>query len=213
MTAQPGVKDTLTNPDYWDPESKFNKAGGLSVLWRGPKTAASGRGGKLGLPTETGPIIPDSLIATAKTKWDNFIAALKSKASGALPGWLKSLFGGGSLTANVTINQTVNQALVEPATPGDISIRTSSPGGITPKREKMASGIMRVPYDNYPALLHRGEAVLPSNAAGEYRDAGNRPGGSVSINGMTVNINGANKDGMTLAREFAQGLRLALQNS
>lgn len=33
-----------------------------------------------------------------------------------------------------------------------------------------ASGLDRVPYDNYPAMLHRDEMVLTAREAGEYRD-------------------------------------------
>lgn len=48
-----------------------------------------------------------------------------------------------------------------------------TPGGKTPGptyggRGK-ASGLSYVPYDNYPALLHRGEAVLPRRDADHYR--------------------------------------------
>ena len=35
-----------------------------------------------------------------------------------------------------------------------------------------AKGLDTVPYDNYPALLHKGETVLPASTATEYRGLG-----------------------------------------
>lgn len=59
------------------------------------------------------------------------------------------------------------------------AISSLSGGHITVNGAPHASGINFVPYDNYPAILHRGERVLTAaeNAAG----AGSRPGRSVSI--------------------------------
>ncbi len=59
------------------------------------------------------------------------------------------------------------------------AISSLSGGHITVNGAPHASGINYVPYDNYPAILHRGERVLTAaeNAAG----AGTGPGRSVSI--------------------------------
>lgn len=81
-----------------------------------------------------------------------------------------------------------------------------------PILKKNAAGIKRVPFDGYPTLLHKGEAVLPSGEAGEYRDNGGRSGRGVNISGVTVNISGANRNGEQLAAEFVRGLERAVYN-
>ena len=49
-----------------------------------------------------------------------------------------------------------------------------------------ASGLTRVPYDNYPALLHQGERVL---TAQETRQADRASGGiQVTITGNTFSV-------------------------
>lgn len=63
-----------------------------------------------------------------------------------------------------------------------------------------ASGLNYVPYDNYRAELHKGEAVLPRHEAEEYR-AGKRGAGAdpaqiasamaAALNGATVQMDGA----------------------
>ena len=49
----------------------------------------------------------------------------------------------------------------------------------------MAFGIDRVPYDDYPALLHEGERVLTANQA-RQADTGGVSGVTVHVHGMTV---------------------------
>ena len=46
-----------------------------------------------------------------------------------------------------------------------------------------AFGLTRVPYDNYPALLHEGERVLTKSQAQNY---GNSPNININLNGVTV---------------------------
>lgn len=54
-----------------------------------------------------------------------------------------------------------------------------------------AIGLDYVPYNGYPAMLHRGETVLTAQEAGEYRK-GNRSTGGVTFNGgITVNYTGS----------------------
>ncbi|MBU5444321.1 hypothetical protein [Paenibacillus sp. MSJ-34] len=43
-----------------------------------------------------------------------------------------------------------------------------------------AAGLRSVPYDNYPALLHKNEAVLTAQEANQYRNG--RGGGNITIN-------------------------------
>jgi len=67
-------------------------------------------------------------------------------------------------------------------------------------------GIGKVPYDYYPALLHRGEAVLTASEA-EARRAGNTSV-EVHIGGPTISIQGAGEAGDELIRRgLRQGTR------
>ena len=75
-----------------------------------------------------------------------------------------------------------------------------------------AAGIKRVPWDNYPALLHKGETVLPSGEAGEYRDKGNQAAKAGNIFNLTFNVNGGNYDEDKLASIFVNKLQEAATN-
>lgn len=56
-----------------------------------------------------------------------------------------------------------------------------SPGGaVSDPAKKHAAGLLTVPRDNYPALLHRNEAVLTAQEANQYRNG--RSGGGITIN-------------------------------
>lgn len=55
------------------------------------------------------------------------------------------------------------------------------------KAKGHAAGLSYVPYDNYPALLHRGETVLPRRDADHYR-AGSSGVGAVTITGNTFHV-------------------------
>ena len=56
-----------------------------------------------------------------------------------------------------------------------------------------AKGDWSVPYDNYPALLHRGEMVLTASQARRYRDG---EGGDVNYSALSNAIVGAIRQGL-----------------
>lgn len=118
--------------------------------------------------------------------------------TGAMTGPMVSLLNGEAINGTVLLSFIPNPAGGNPLN--------------QPILKKNAAGIKRVPWDNYPTLLHKGETVLPSGEAGEYRDQGNRRGGGVNISGVTVNISGANRNGEQLAAEFVRGLERAVYN-
>lgn len=65
-----------------------------------------------------------------------------------------------------------------------------------------ASGLYRVPFDDYRALLHKDEMVVPKPAAERLRG-----GGASTINfSPVININGVNKSGEDLADEIVRPL-------
>lgn len=57
-----------------------------------------------------------------------------------------------------------------------------------------ASGDWFVPYDDYPALLHRGEAVLTASQARQFRE--NAFGANIDISALTSAIVGAVQEGL-----------------
>lgn len=72
-----------------------------------------------------------------------------------------------------------------------------------------AFGLDRVPYDNYPALLHEGERVLTASQARE-QDAGQSaaPGGQILITGNSFSVR-EQSDISAIAAELLHQIRLA----
>lgn len=69
-------------------------------------------------------------------------------------------------------------------------------GGFSLFGKKHATGNDYVPYDNYAALLHKGEMVLTSSEADDYRQGKGRNAGSSSSIDININLNG-NVNGIT----------------
>lgn len=78
------------------------------------------------------------------------------------------------------------------------------------KAKGHASGLSYVPYDNYPALLHRGETVLPRRDADHYR-AGSSGVGAVTITGNTFHVR-EEADIDKIANALAAKLRQSASN-
>lgn len=70
-------------------------------------------------------------------------------------------------------------------------------GGKTGSGPQMATGTNFVPYDNFPAMLHRGEAVVPA----KYNPAA----GGAAVYNLTTNINVAAGAVITRAEAYAIG--------
>lgn len=85
---------------------------------------------------------------------------------------------------------------------GYIPARGTSTGGF-------AFGLERVPYDDYPALLHEGERVLTASQARE-QDAGKAPasGGQIVITGNSFSVRD-DADIQKIAAELLRQIRLA----
>ena len=81
-------------------------------------------------------------------------------------------------------------------------------GGYLPGRG-YAFGLERVPYDDYPALLHEGERVLTASQARE-QDAGKAPasGGQIVITGNSFSVRD-DTDIQKIAAELLHQIRLA----
>ena len=72
--------------------------------------------------------------------------------------------------------------------------------------EEHATGISRVPYDGYRAILHEGERVITASKAKEST----RTKGGVNIGNINITANGAINDDETFARMLASQLEKAL---
>ena len=66
-----------------------------------------------------------------------------------------------------------------------------------------ASGSWNIPYDNYPAMLHRGEMVLTSSQARRYRDGD----GGMNLSALTSAVVNAVREGMAgaVVRSYLNG--------
>jgi TP901 family phage tail tape measure protein len=67
-----------------------------------------------------------------------------------------------------------------------------------------AKGAWNIPYDNYSAVLHRGEMVLTSSQARRYRDG---DGGSMNLSALTSAVVNAVREGMAgaVVRSYLNG--------
>ena len=84
---------------------------------------------------------------------------------------MKSLWNGISNWFNEKINWLKDKLHIVKNTASEASSAASGVGG--------AAGIPYVPYDDFPAILHRGETVINRNEAEELRDRGALGGGTV----------------------------------
>lgn len=71
-----------------------------------------------------------------------------------------------------------------------------------------AYGMDRVPYDDYPALLHEGERVLTANEAREQDQGGTAPSISITVTGNTF---GAGMDEVAVAQALVDQIVLQMQ--
>jgi hypothetical protein len=165
-------------------------------------------------PATTAPAVPDystivDAISGASTVWqvpestskaiDSVAAALKTEPASqwaGIPGVMQSIGDNAGTAAGKVQTLADNLGKIPGATSGATTFPPSH-----------AAGIKRVPFDNYPALLHKGETVLPSGEAGEYRGNGNRAGKAGSNINLTIHVNGANMDENRLASILVNRLR------
>ena len=84
------------------------------------------------------------------------------------------------------------------------STQDDLPGGTWGWWRKNAYGLDRVPYDDFPALLHEGERVLTAQQA---READSKPGRSISIT-ITGNQFGAGVSAEEIAQRLADQIEL-----
>jgi hypothetical protein len=115
---------------------------------------------------------------------------------------LKDLFGlPSSKTIDVTVNQHVNTSgfgASGTGLGGGVDSLPQAPAGgygVMTNQTK-AKGDWNVPYDNFPALLHRGEMVLTASQARRFRAGEGGDGGGMDMASLTSAIVAAVKQGM-----------------
>ncbi|MHC1683416.1 MAG: tape measure protein [Clostridiaceae bacterium] len=73
------------------------------------------------------------------------------------------------------------------------------------------TGLDRVPFDGYKAVLHKDETVLTKDKANDYRN-GNVAGYQKSSPIVNININGVNKSTREIVQEIVPELKRAIDN-
>ena len=121
--------------------------------------------------------IPDKIIGV-------FTSAFDAVHDLIADSWVGSLLGMSKNNPSASIGDNTNTLMktVAMATPfGVVSNLLGSFGS-------HAGGLSEVPYDNYPAFLHKGEAVLTSQQAGAVRSDGGIPitGGNSLIEALGI---------------------------
>ena len=139
-------------------------------------------------------------------RWASYSTTIKTRLSSAA----SAMSGLGSAIASLI--SAANNAASKASAGASIS---------APKATAYAVGLDRVPYDNYPALLHKGEMVLTAAQASSFRNTSmTATGGALNaqalkaaLTGMAVEIDGQ-RAGMLLERSVstAQGVRLNRMN-
>ena len=177
---------------------KKNNISGLGGLKSAGNVGLKGLWDSLNAPPAPD-LIPDKSIAEANAKIETFAKNAATTIDTTLPGWVNKLFGGGSINANILFT--------------DLSTNSKGGGkGGQTEHRKNAAGIKRIPWDNFPSLLHKGEAVLPAGEAGEYRRNGNQSAKAAPQIHLTVHVNGANMDENKLTNIIVQRLSEAAVN-
>lgn len=105
-----------------------------------------------------------------------------SNAWSKLTGWLTEKWN--SLVSAFTFSPTIN-------TPGGSTVGENGHGG---HGGTFASGLDYVPYNGYPATLHRGEAVLTAGEAAVWRSGGGQR--NVTVNIYPQSMSAAEQDRM-----------------
>ena len=117
--------------------------------------------------------------------------------------------GANAVTATGEV-ETLNSAVDELQSKSPVTIQVQSEGLFD--GEYNAKGNWSVPYDNFPAVLHRGEQVLTASDARKYRE---KKGSDFDVEGLASAIVGAIRTGMEDANvnAFMNGRRVTKETN
>jgi len=155
-----------------------------------------------------------------------FMAALSYAAAAAGGATGKTALGGVGELGNVALGAAKNvlisqlgsyiatnvlgggNASFSGSASGDLSWLYSGMASIAPQSSKVSwamarNGLDYVPYDNFPAMLHRGERVLTKEE--------NRAGRSITFSPGSIVINGSNLSPAQMAKEIVRPLKEELR--
>lgn len=173
------VKSMMESDDYQTAQAEGDAAKMGEMIMRakvqGMNEFNESDGAQLALESElalAGAIREDA--ASNSAYWDAGLRKGEEYQRGLAAALAKPVTVPGPASTYLTGGTTGGQKKGEPAS-------TYLRGGSDPA----AFGIDRVPYDDYPALLHEGERVLTANQA-RQADAGGVSGVTVHVHGMTV---------------------------
>lgn len=108
------------------------------------------------------------MYETAEANIDSYLAGLKAQA-GPLYDTMKEM------------GQNILAALQSGINSGTLTLPGVSGGGFNVDGSHK-TGLDYVPYDDYIAVLHKGEMVLPADDAADYRSGGRTGGASTTVN-------------------------------
>lgn len=108
------------------------------------------------------------MYETAEANIDSYLAGLKAQA-GPLYDTMKEM------------GQNILAALQSGINSGTLTLPGVSGGGFNVDGSHK-TGLDYVPYDDYVAVLHKGEMVLPADDAADYRSGGRTGGASTTVN-------------------------------
>lgn len=108
------------------------------------------------------------MYETAEANIDSYLAGLKAQA-GPLYDSMKEM------------GQNILAALQSGINSGTLTLPGVSGGGFNVDGSHK-TGLDYVPYDDYIAVLHKGEMVLPADDAADYRSGGRTGGASTTVN-------------------------------
>lgn len=129
------------------------------------------------------------------------ITSLLGTIGGALAGSAIGAAQSGSTFGSINPNSTGTFGSINPNA-------TGASGGLKPT--KLATGTNYIPYDGFPATLHKGEAVVP---AAYNPAAGGAGGGAGQVNNVTVNVSNTGDTQSTSSSQDANKLGLAISNA
>lgn len=108
------------------------------------------------------------MYETAEANIDSYLAGLEAQA-GPLYNTMKEM------------GQNILAALQSGINSGTLTLPGVSGGGFSVDGSHK-TGLDYVPYDDYVAVLHKGEMVLPADDAADYRSGGRTGGASTTVN-------------------------------
>ncbi|HPF54578.1 MAG TPA: tape measure protein [Clostridia bacterium] len=146
----------------------------------------------------------DSVVGAIKDAWDiNSPSKVADGLAGNFMGALSDGFSGRKSSLLSTVSSIASELVNSFLSLFGITRTTSSSGKVTYSTNSHATGKDYVPYDNYPAMLHEGEAVLTKAEATDWRRGDS--GSAIDLSGFSSSIAEAVKSALNGAGFYVDG--------